>query len=65
MSDLQVVEIQNRIIRLQSEVIDELFILLMQHISTEEADSLPVLDKIRTAAVLREELPQEEGGHLS
>ena len=34
---LKVVEQQNAIIRIQSGVIDELFILLMQHISAEEA----------------------------
>ena len=40
---LEIVEQQNAIIRIQSGVIDELFLLLMQHISAEEADgSLPL-----------------------
>lgn len=37
---LQIVESQNAIIRIQSSVIDELFQLLMQHISTEELENL-------------------------
>lgn len=63
---VEVVEAQNAVIRIQSEVIDELFILLMQHISAEEADQLPVLQKINHAATLREDIPgascMEEGG---
>ena len=38
---LETVERQNAIIRIQSGVIDELFRLLLQHISAEEADSPP------------------------
>lgn len=53
---LEVVERQNAIIRIQSSVIDELFRLLLQHISADEADSLPVLQKINTAASLRKEV---------
>jgi len=53
---LKVVERQDAIIRIQSTVIDELFLLLMQHISAEEADRLPVLDKISTAAKIRQDL---------
>lgn len=45
---------QGKIIRLQSEVIDDLFLLLLQHISAEEADRLPVMGKIETAVRLRE-----------
>ena len=50
---LKVVEQQNAIIRIQSGVIDELFILLMQHISAEEADSLPCIARINQAAEIR------------
>lgn len=50
---LKVVEQQNAIIRIQSGVIDELFILLMQHISTDEADTLPCIDRINQAAQIR------------
>ena len=53
---LKVVERQDAIIRIQSTVIDELFLLLMQHINAEEADRLPVLDKISTAAKIRQDL---------
>lgn len=53
---MEVVERQNAIIRMQSSVIDELFRLLMQHISADEADSLPVIQKINTAASLRKEV---------
>ncbi len=50
---LKVVEQQNTIIRLQTGVIDELFLLLMQHISADEADALPCVDTINQAAQIR------------
>lgn len=50
---LKIVEQQNAIIRIQSGVIDELFILLMQHISADEADKLPCIDRINLAAQIR------------
>lgn len=50
---LKVVEQQNAIIRIQSGVIDELFILLMQHIIADEADTLPCIDRINQAAQIR------------
>lgn len=50
---LKVVEQQNAIIRIQSGVIDELFMLLMQHISADEADTLPCIDRINQAAQIR------------
>ena len=57
MSNLvKVVEAQTAIIHLQSDVIDELFLLLMQHIGAEEADKLPLLTKINEAANLRESI---------
>lgn len=43
------------ITKIQAEVIDDLFLLLMQHITAEEADRLPVLDKIAHAAEIRRE----------
>ena len=43
---LEIVEQQNAIIRIQSGVIDELFLLLMQHISADEAGSLPCIARI-------------------
>lgn len=50
---LKIVEQQNAIIRIQSGVIDELFILLMQHISADEAGALPCIDRINQAAQIR------------
>lgn len=56
LNPIEIVEKQNAIIRIQSGVIDELFLLLMQHISAEEADALPVIDKINLAAQIRQEI---------
>lgn len=56
LNPVEVVERQNAIIKIQSDVIDELFILLMQHIGAEEADRLPVLAKINQAAEIRREI---------
>ena len=53
---LKVVERQNAIIRIQSGVIDELFLLLMQHIRADEADSLPCIARINQAAEIRAEI---------
>lgn len=56
---VKTVERLNQVIRIQSDAIDELFLLLMQHISAEEADALPVIKKINCAAELRRELGGE------
>lgn len=61
LNPLEIVERQDAIIQIQSGVIDELFRLLMQHISAEEADGLPVVGKINTAASLRQGM---EGGEF-
>ena len=61
MSDpLEVVDAQATIIALQSETINELFQLLMQHISAEEADRLPCVAKINEAAVIRRRIQPPE-----
>lgn len=52
----ELVEGQNEIIRIQTKVIDELFALLMQHISADEAGRLPCLEKIDQAVTLRKEM---------
>ena len=52
MNDVNIVETLNAIIRLQSTIIDELFVLLAQHITVDELDKLPVIDKINEAAKL-------------
>lgn len=54
MPDLtETAEKQNIIIQMQSGIINELFQLLMQHISADEADALPVVHRINEAADLR------------
>lgn len=56
MSELEIVERQNAIIRIQSGIIDELFLLLMQHISAAEVDALPVVARINRDAEIRREI---------
>lgn len=56
LNPVEVVDLQNAIIKIQSGIIDDLFRLLMQHISAEEADALPVIDRINEAARIRREL---------
>lgn len=57
MSDVARIQaILTEITKLQAEVIDDLFLLLMQHITAEEADRLPVIDKINRAATIRREV---------
>lgn len=50
---LETVDILHTIIKMQSHVINSLFKLLMQHISAEEADSLPEAAAINEIARLR------------
>lgn len=45
-------ETQNAIIRMQSNVIDELFLLLMQHISVNETENLKCIETLNEAAKL-------------
>lgn len=49
----KVVQKQSAIIRMQSNVIDELFLLLMQHISVDEAENLKCIETINEAAKLK------------
>ena len=56
MNDINIVETLNAIIRLQSTIIDELFVLLAQHITVDELNELPVIDKINEVAKLRVEV---------
>lgn len=53
---VEIIERQNEIIQLQSQTITELFQLLMQHISVDEADKLPCVKRINRAASLRAEI---------
>lgn len=56
MSEIQAVERLTAITKIQAEVINDLFLLLMQHITAEEAGRLPVVDKINLAADLRRDV---------
>lgn len=56
MSPTEIIERQNEIIRIQSDSVNELFRLLMEHITVEEADQLPVLKKLNLAAELKAEI---------
>ena len=56
MSPTEIIERQNEIIRIQSDSVNELFRLLMEHISVEEADNLPVLKKLNYAAEIKAEI---------
>ena len=51
----EVFEAQSEIIRLQSEVIDDLFRLLAIHAELDEADTQAAIEKINRAAMLRAE----------
>ena len=58
MSPVEIIERQNEIIRIQADFVNELFKLLIEHITVEEADKLPVLKKINLAAELRAEIKE-------
>lgn len=51
---IDVVDTQAIVINMQSEVINDLFQILMQHITAEEADSLPCVKKINRIAEIRD-----------
>jgi hypothetical protein len=53
---MEIIERQNEIIRIQSDSVNELFRLLMEHITVEEADQLPVLKKLNLAAEIKAEI---------
>jgi hypothetical protein len=57
----KVVDVQNSIIKLQSEVITELFHLLSMYIVADELDNLPAVSKINLAAALRSEISHSKG----
>lgn len=48
------------IVHLQADIIKDLFGILMQHITAEEADNLPVVARINTAAGLFDGLNRQE-----
>lgn len=49
----EIIEKQNQIIQIQADVINDLYSLLMQHITVEEAEALPAVAKINLAADIR------------
>ena len=53
---LQVVDTQNEIIRLQAEVIRDLFSTLGQYMCAEELDAMPAVKKINIAADLKKQI---------
>ena len=50
---VDIIDTQNTIIKMQSDIIDELFLLLMQYITVEEVDELDVIKKINEVTRLR------------
>ena len=53
---VEIVDRQNHIISMQSEIINELFKLLGMYMTSEELDNLPVVNKINMAAEIRNEI---------
>lgn len=58
MPPIEIVDTLNTVIRLQADVIDELYLLLMQHITVDEAASLTVFKHIKEAAALRADIEE-------
>jgi len=56
LDQVEVVETLNTIISIQSGVINELFLLLSQYVAMEELENNAVVEKINTAARLRQDL---------
>lgn len=52
----EIVDVQNTIIRMQSDIINQIFLVLGQYVSVEELDNMEVLEKINEAARLRASL---------
>lgn len=49
-------EIQNSIIRMQSQIINDLIIILMQHEAIESIDEMPFVNTINEVAKLKEKI---------
>ena len=49
-------EIQNSIIRMQSQIINDLIIILMQHEAIESIDEIPFVNTINEVAKLKEKI---------
>ncbi len=57
----EIIECQNCVIKMQADVISELFNILAQHIDPDELDSLPPVKKINAAADIREKIRMLSG----
>lgn len=60
MTMAEAMETMGKIVRLQSDVIDELFLVVLQHITAEEAAALPCMERAKEAALLRSRTEREE-----
>ena len=56
MTAIEVIEMQNEIIKLQSDSINELFRILAQHLTPDEIKTIPTLSAMSRAAKLNAEL---------
>lgn len=56
---LEQIEKLTQVIRLETEIIDEMFVLLLQHVSTEDEGLIKIMEKMRDVEELEEldELP--------
>ena len=62
---IDIIDTQNTIIKMQSDIIDKLFLLLMQYMTVEEADGLDIVKKINEVARVRKEgIKDDEGKYL-
>lgn len=52
-SPQETVKLQNTVIKMQSNVINELLLLLMQHMDTDDTEELPCILKINMIAKIR------------
>ncbi len=58
LSSIEIIDTQNTIIKMQSEIIYDLFGLLKQYVSVEELDNIPAIKKINDVARMNEEIEQ-------
>ena len=49
----------SEIIRIQSDVIDALYLMLLQHVTVEELDRAPCMDALERAAKLKADIMEE------
>ena len=58
LSSIEIIDTQNTIIKMQSEIIYDLFGLLKQYVSVEELDNIPAIKKINDVARMNGEIEQ-------